>query len=245
MSISIMNNISSLSAQRNLNTTQGSLETSLRRLSSGMRITSAADDAAGLAISEKLRSQVNGLNQAARNAQDGISMIQTAEGAMAEHSSMLQRMRQLAVQAANSTLSDTDRGSINTELQQLSGEMNSISDRTTFNGQKLLTGSLSTQVASNSAVNTGTVVIAGTNTSITGVDVSGAKASSTFTLSAGANAGDVVLSDGVNSQQLTLGAVAAGGSQGLNFDKLGVKFSVSSVAGDTAANIATPAIIER
>jgi flagellin len=163
-------------------------------------------------------------------------MIQTAESAMAEHSSMLQRMRELAVQGANSTLSNTDRGSINSELQQLSGEMNSISQRTTFNGQKLLTGNLATQVASTSAVQTGTVVVAGTNTSISSMDVSAGKAGATYTLSNAA--GVVTLSDGTNSQAITAGAIGAGGSQLFNFDKLGVKFSVASVSGDTGANVA-------
>src|SRR5476649_768987 len=106
--LSLQTNVNSLDAQRNLNNTQMQLSTSLQRLSSGFRISSAADDAAGLAISESLRSQVNGLNQAARNAQDGQSMIQTAEGAMTETHSMLQRMRELAVQASNDTLSGTD-----------------------------------------------------------------------------------------------------------------------------------------
>src|SRR5512140_152175 len=109
MSMSIRNNVSSLDAQRNLFATQSQLDQSLARLSSGYRISTAADDAAGLAISEKLRAQIRGLNQAARSAQDGVSMIQTAEGAMNEVHSMLQRMRELAVQASNDTLSTSDR----------------------------------------------------------------------------------------------------------------------------------------
>src|SRR4029079_12596794 len=103
-----------------------------------------ADDAAGLAVSEKLKSQIGGLNQAARNALDGISMIQTAEGALDEIGSSLQRMRDLSVQAANASLSDTDRGNINQEVQALYTNINNIASRTQFNGQSLLTGSLST-----------------------------------------------------------------------------------------------------
>src|SRR5437870_4692493 len=116
-----------------------SLQKSVERLSSGLRINRAADDAAGLSISEKLRSQIRGTAQAQRNAQDGISMIQTAEGALTEVHSMLQRMRELGVQASNDTLSSTDRANVNTELQQLSAEVNNISSTTKFNGKQLLT----------------------------------------------------------------------------------------------------------
>lgn len=138
----INNNVAAINAQRNLLATGMSLSKSVERLSSGLRINRASDDAAGLSISEKLRSQVRGLAQAMRNAQDGISMIQTAEGALNEVHSMLQRMRELAVQAANDTLATQDRAAINAELQALGAEVDAIRSRTRFNGKTLLDGSV-------------------------------------------------------------------------------------------------------
>src|SRR5438552_3509536 len=122
MSSRINTNVDAFTAERNLSLTGTSYSKSVQKLSSGLRINSAADDAAGLSISEKLRAQIRGLAQAQRNSQDGISMIQTGEGALNETTSMLQRMRELAVQASNDTLSSSDRSSINTELQQLQQE---------------------------------------------------------------------------------------------------------------------------
>lgn len=138
MSMSIRSNVGSLNAQRNLTGTQNGLNSTLSKLSSGYRITKAGDDAAGLAISEKLRAQIGGLNQAIRNANDGISMIQTAEGATQEIHTMLQRMNQLAVQGANGTTSAANRASISQELKALREEVLAIADRTTFNGAKLI-----------------------------------------------------------------------------------------------------------
>lgn len=137
----INTNIASLNAQRNLNKSQGALNTSLQRLSSGLRINSAKDDAAGMAISTRMTSQINGLNQATRNASDGISLAQTAEGALGTISDNLQRMRELSVQAANGTLSDTDRDSVNSEITQLKSEIDRVANQTSFNGTKLLDGS--------------------------------------------------------------------------------------------------------
>ncbi|MHB1620396.1 MAG: flagellin N-terminal helical domain-containing protein [Sulfuricella sp.] len=142
MPLLINTNIASLNAQRNLNTSQTALQTALQRLSSGLRINSAKDDAAGMAISSRMTSQINGLNQAARNANDGISMAQTAEGGLATATDLLQRMRQLAVQAANGTNSASDRSSIQSEVSQLQQEMNRVASTTQFNGQNLLDGSL-------------------------------------------------------------------------------------------------------
>src|ERR687885_1511190 len=139
MGMRINTNVEAFNAQRNLATTAMNYAKSVEKLSSGLRINRAGDDAAGLSISEKLRAQVKGLAQAQRNAQDGISMIQTAEGALTEVHSMLQRMRELGVQAANDTLSDEDKGNIVTELMQLKAEMNNISSTTKFNGKNLLT----------------------------------------------------------------------------------------------------------
>ena len=140
----INTNIASLNAQRNLNTSQTSMQISLQRLSSGLRVNSAKDDAAGLAISEKMTSQIRGLNQAARNAADGISLAQTAEGALASIGNNLQRMRELAIQASNFT-SANDIASIDSEFKQLFAENNRIITDTKFNGTALLSGALSAQ----------------------------------------------------------------------------------------------------
>ena len=141
----INTNIASLTAQRNLNMSQSALATSLQRLSSGLRINSAKDDAAGLAIAQRFTSQINGLNQAARNANDGISLAQTAEGALSAVTDNLQRIRQLAVQSANATNSLSDRQALDAEAQQLKAEIDRVAQTTTFNGVHLLDGSFSSQ----------------------------------------------------------------------------------------------------
>lgn len=140
MALTIYQNTMSLNTQRYLGQTQNQISKSLERLSSGLRINSAADDASGLAISEKLRGQITGLKRASMNAQDGISMLQTAEGALGEVSSMLQRMRELAVQAANGTYTSNDRIELQKEVDQLKSEINRISTSTEFNTKKLLNG---------------------------------------------------------------------------------------------------------
>lgn len=137
----INTNIASLTAQRNLNSSQNSLNTSLQRLSSGLRINSAKDDAAGLAISERFTTQIRGLNQASRNANDAISLSQTAEGALGEIGTNLQRIRELAVQSANATNSASDRAALDLEVQQRLAEVDRIAGQTSFNGQKILDGS--------------------------------------------------------------------------------------------------------
>lgn len=140
MAITVNTNVASMNAQRNLGRTQKSLMGNLGRLSTGLRINTAADDAAGLAISEKLKSQVRSLSQAERNANDGVSLLQTAEGAMNEASGILTRMRELAVQSANGTLGSTERGFLNDEVSALSSELDRIGSVTEFNGTKLLEG---------------------------------------------------------------------------------------------------------
>jgi flagellin len=145
----IYHNIPALYAYNALNDTNNALQKSIRTLSTGLRINSAADDAAGLAISEKMRSQINGLNMAMRNAQDGISMLQTAEGALTETHSMLQRMRELSVQAANDTLTQQDREFIQLEVDQLKDEINRIATATQFNKKRLLDGSSAALWSSN------------------------------------------------------------------------------------------------
>uniref|UniRef100_A0A7C3A991 Flagellin n=2 Tax=Thermorudis TaxID=1649508 RepID=A0A7C3A991_9BACT len=238
----IYNNVNAVNAQRNLSITGFALAKSIEKLSSGLRINRAADDAAGLSISEKLRAQVRGLAQAMRNAQDGISMIQTAEGALNEVHSMLQRMRELAVQAANDTLSTEDRQAINRELQQLQTEINEIAQRTTFNGKQLLTGSLVTQVDAASELKVGTTLTGGTETAhVYALDVSGAAPGRTYTFTYDATTDQLTLTrSGDNvSQTITLSNIGAGGSQTLNFGALGISLTITSTGGITADNLGT------
>jgi flagellin len=144
MSVRINTNIEALNAQRNIGITANAFSKSVEKLSSGLRITRAADDAAGLVISENLRAQVNGVNQASQNAQDGISMVQTAEGALNEVHSILQRIRELAVQSANGTNGDDSQTAISDEVTQLQQAITDIGKDTKFNGVALLTGGVST-----------------------------------------------------------------------------------------------------
>ena len=139
----INTNVASLNAWRNLETQNTTLSGSMSKLSSGKRINTAADDAAGLAISEKMISQINGLNQAAANAQDGISLLQTAEGALNETTAIVQRLRQLAVQSRNATNTDSDRAQIQAETSLLVSEINRIASTTQFNTKGLINGSAS------------------------------------------------------------------------------------------------------
>nr|HEX4316696.1 flagellin [Kofleriaceae bacterium] len=143
MSISLLTNVTSLQAQQNLDNTQGALAQSIGRLSSGMRINSASDDAAGLGISQSLKADIASYGQASQNTNDAVSMSQVAEGGMSQMQDIVSRMRQLAVESSNSTLGSTERGYVNTEFNQLSSEINRIGATTNFNGQQLLDGSAS------------------------------------------------------------------------------------------------------
>ncbi len=157
MAQTINTNVMSLTAQRNLSKSQGSLATSMQRLSSGLRVNSAKDDSAGLAIAERMNTQVRGMNVAIRNANDGISLAQTAEGGLQEVNNMLQRMRELAVQSKNGTNTATDRGNLDAEFQALNAEIGRIAETTVFNGQSVLDtsggGSVIFQVGANNASN--------------------------------------------------------------------------------------------
>ncbi len=146
MSVRINTNVFAINAQRNLSNTSGAMGRVFERLSSGLRINRAADDAAGLAISERLTTQVQGLAQASRNAQDGISLVQVAEGAMAEQHAILQRMRELIIQAGNATVTTSDKGAIQSEIVALQSELTRIGTVTDFNGAKLLDGTLSSSI---------------------------------------------------------------------------------------------------
>jgi len=183
MSSMINTNLISLNAQRNLSTNQASLATSIQRLSSGLRINSAKDDAAGLAISARMTSQVNGLDQAARNANDGISMAQTAEGGLGNITEQLQRMRTLAVQAANGTNSAGDRSSIQAEVSQIQQEINRVANTTQFNNLNVLDGTLNNaqfQVGAN-ANQTISFSIGNAQASALGNNTVGANAATTAT----------------------------------------------------------------
>lgn len=176
MGLQVNTNVAALNTYRHLSSTQNSMNTSLERLSSGLRINRAADDAAGLAISEKLRAQSNGLGQATSNAQDAISLVQTAEGALNETHSILQRMRQLAVQSANDTNTDDDRAAIQTEVTALTDELDRIANNTEFNGQKLLDGTGGTagvftfQIGANSGQTTTVSLTPARDSATLGVD---------------------------------------------------------------------------
>lgn len=146
MALVVNTNVASLNAQRNLHGSQALMQTSMQRLSSGLRINSAKDDAAGLAIADGMTSQIRGLNQAVRNANDGISLLQTAEGAMHEVTQMLQRMRELAIQSANDSYTDVERGFLDSEFLQLRSEIDRIAASTEFNGVKVIDGSATTDL---------------------------------------------------------------------------------------------------
>lgn len=186
MGLSINQNINAFNAYRNLSVTQGDMSKSLEKLSSGFRINRAADDAAGLAISEGLRSQVNGLKQASRNAQDGISVVQTAEGALTEVHAILQRVRTLTVQAGNDSNSAEARGNIGTEITSLTAELDRIAKSTNFNGTDLLTGTaastqLTFQVGAGASAGTNQIQVSLVNVESVATAVSAVAVSSAFT----------------------------------------------------------------
>jgi flagellin-like hook-associated protein FlgL len=174
MGLRVNQNIAAMNAYRNLSVTDGQMNKSLEKLSSGFRINRAADDAAGLSISEGLRSQIGGLKVAVRNAQDGISVVQTAEGALTETTSILQRMRDLSVQAANGGgLSDDAKANIQSEVSQLKDELTRIADTTSFNGTKLLDGSYEGKFQVGANVGENIAVKVGTDMSAAGLKVDG------------------------------------------------------------------------
>jgi len=230
MALTINTNVMSLNAQRNLSKSQSALAQSMERLSSGLRINSAKDDAAGLAISDRMTSQVNGLNQAQRNANDGISLAQTAEGALQETTNILQRMRELAVQSANDTNTSSDRASLQSEVSQLQAEIDRIADTTTFNGKNLLDGTFS-----------GAKFQVGANANqVISFSVSSAKGSDLGTNRVDASGG--------TTQTAVAAATAAPSSNGGSADTVtlagtfnGTAFSatVTTTAGESAGDVAT------
>ncbi|MCL4150625.1 UNVERIFIED_CONTAM: hypothetical protein GTU68_031374 [Idotea baltica] len=206
MGLRVNTNIASLTAQRNLSTVTSRLQGNFSRLSSGLRISTAADDAAGLAISERMRSQIRSLGAATRNAQDGISLVQTAEGALAEVSNILGRMRELSVQAANGTLSTADRTTINTEIVALQSEVDRVATTSTFNGISLLNAAATVNIQV--GINTGEVIavnLEDTQTATLGVSSTTVNTTTATTASASLAALDTAIGS-VNTVRGNLGA---------------------------------------
>ena len=204
MALTVNTNIASLTAQRNLTSSQTDLSTSLERLSSGLRINSAKDDAAGLAISERFTAQIKGLNQGVRNANDGISLAQTAEGALKEVTSNLQRIRELSVQSANATNSASDRTALQAEVAQLVAEIDRVSSKTQFNGISLLDGSFTSkafQVGANANETVAVDSIASSRTSALGKGFTASSAAA-VTTGAIAGSGDVTINTGGGAQNV-------------------------------------------
>jgi flagellin len=212
MALVINTNVMSLNAQRNLSTSANQLATSLQRLSSGLRINSAKDDAAGLAISERLSAQINGLTVAARNANDGISLAQTAEGDLAQIGNNLQRMRELAVQSANASNSVSDRAALNAEVQQLAQEIDRVAQASSFNGVKLLDGTFQAQVFQVGANAT-------SSDQITVDAITNARSSSLGAYN-GYNQQNVSVTYNAAPQAFTAAIASASGTQNVNFGTL-------------------------
>lgn len=259
MASTINTNTASLNSQRNLSASQSSLTTSLQRLSSGLRINSAKDDAAGLAISDRMTSQINGLNQAARNANDGISLAQTAEGGLATATDLLQRMRTLAVQAANGTNSASDRSSVQQEVSQLQQELNRVATSTQFNGQNVLDGTLNNaqfQVGANAnqtinfsigsaqasaignnslAKNTGGTMINAVGGTVAGTIPANNVAAGTLTIQGnGASSGALAIAAGDSGKKIADTINAASGATGVSASAI-TEASLSGFAAGTVS----------
>jgi len=246
MALTINTNVAALNAQRNLGKSQNDLSRSMERLSSGLRINSAKDDAAGLAISDRMTSQIRGLNQAARNANDGISMAQTAEGALQETTNILQRMRELSIQSANDTNSASDRASLQAEVNQLKQEMTRIAGSTSFNGRNVLDGSMNNaqfQVGANAnetisfsipsakAVDLGINLLESASTPASSIP---AGTESTFAVTAVGPAADTTAGNSVAGQILTILNDVTGGTADLTILP---GMSAQAIAGQVDATV--------
>jgi flagellin len=242
MALTINTNVASLNAQRNLGTSQSHLNKSMQRLSSGLRINSAKDDAAGLAISDRMTAQIRGLNQAARNANDGISLAQTAEGALQEGTNILQRIRELAVQSANDTNSSSDRSSLNDEVTQLKAELDRIAETTAFNGKAVIDGTMTDatfQVGANAGSNqTISFSIASARAADLGTDAITTVTAGSASLTAGSMA---ITADtaGVAGNSITVSVVdGTASSVSVSGTAITVTAALTAAATDTGTEIA-------
>ena len=225
----INTNVASLNSQRNLNTSQSALATSLQRLSSGLRINSAKDDAAGLAISERMTSQITGLNQAARNANDGVSLAQTAESDLAQITSNLQRVRELSVQSANATNSASDREALQKEVTQLVNEIDRVASQSSFNGVKLLDGTFSSQSFQIGA-NAGQTIVVGSITSARTSTIGGYAIEGAAVDAVALGAGEITIAIG-SGDAVSVGAAVAGGGAGQTTNSAYAKAAAINAAG--------------
>jgi flagellin len=237
MPLVVNTNIASMNAQRNLDKSAGMLGKALERLSSGLRVNSAADDAAGLAISDRMFSQIKGTNQGIRNANDGISLSQTAEGALQEYTNAIQRMRELAVQSANATNSSTDRAALNNEYGQLLAEMDRIATQTTFNGNQVLNGTLGTLTFQVGA-NVGDTIALGLSTSVR-TNAVGQIAESTSPDATGVDA-NAILAATVSINGTNIAASVAGSGAGQTADSAWSKNEAIKASG--IANVTSTAV---
>lgn len=236
MAMTINTNVASLNAQRNIGGTTSSLTTSLQRLSSGLRINSAKDDAAGLAISERMNSQLKGLSVASRNANDGISLSQTAEGALSTIGDNLQRIRELSVQSANATNSQSDRDALQAEVGQLVDEIDRVANQTTFNGTKLLDGSFTSklfQVGSDAGQTIGINSIVDANVAALGTSTFAADVSGTVTsgaISSGLTINGISIDSNINTGVAADNATSLANAINAKMDQTGVYAAVSGAA---------------
>ncbi|WP_317851516.1 flagellin N-terminal helical domain-containing protein [Priestia aryabhattai] len=228
----INHNITALNTYGKLNSANNAQAKSMEKLSSGLRINSAADDAAGLAISEKMRGQIRGLDQASRNAQDGISLIQTAEGALTETQSMVQRMRELAVQASSDTYTNEDRKQIDSEFQQLKTEITDTASQTKFNKMTLLDGTFGNAVSTDPSTSTALAVAGVTS-------ISGSGATGTYTITDDGT--DFTITDGDGNSETIAGGTMKDGAQTLKIDKFDITIQTDSSF--VAASLDTEAIV--
>ena len=235
MAQTINTNVNSLTAQRNLTMSQSSLATSMQRLSSGLRVNSAKDDAAGLAIAERMSGQVRGLAVAARNANDGISLSQTAEGALGKVGDMLQRMRELAVQASNATNNQTDRDALNAEVTSLKAEIGRVANQTSFNGTKLLDGTFSSQ-AFQVGANAGETITVSSIANATLAQLGGTTNIATASVAASGLTGfaTAIAAGGVLINGVDIGVISAAGSAGERANQLVA--AINSVSPQTSTS---------
>ena len=243
MGLRIQNNIAAFNAHRNLKTADAGLSKSLERLSSGYRINKASDDAAGLAVSMRFRAQIKSLAQAGRNASEANSLLQVAEGAGDQITNILQRMKELATQAASTNTGTTDRSNISAEVETLEQEITRIANSTKYSGSNLIDGNFGGLTVSSGASAAGNLTAAN---GITAIDVSGAQASTSYSVAVStAGNGAITITDGTSTQTISASALTGVQSEQLDFNTFGIKLTVNGVVNDTAtatSSLATSAL---